>query len=160
VVSDTSPLRALANLGLLGLLHDLYSEVIVPPSVEKELANAPRGQSPVNLDEHPFLQVRSASDKAVVAAFLEDLDLGESEALALALEIRADLILIDETAGRDRAKQVGLSAIGVLGVLLEAKRSSFIGDLLPLLDQLQDEYRFYLTPQVRAEVLRRAGETP
>ena len=90
---------------------------------------------------------------------MQELDLGESEALALALEIRADLILIDEAAGRAMAKRMGVPFIGVFGVLLEAKRSGLIGAVLPLLDRLQNDHGFYLSAPVRDEVLRLAGES-
>jgi predicted nucleic acid-binding protein len=115
VISDTSPVRALANLGRLELLRELFTEVIVPPAVASELRSPPRGQAAVNLDGLPFVRIQSPSDRSSVERFLKDLDLGESEALAL--ELRADMILIDEAAGRARAKQVRLLSIGVLGVL-------------------------------------------
>jgi uncharacterized protein len=160
VVSDTSPVRALANLGRLDLLRDLFTEVVVPPAVARELGNPPIGQAVVALEGHPFIRVRAASDREAVARFLVDLDSGESEALALALELGADLVLIDEAVGRDVARRAGLASIGVLGLLLEARRRGLIESLSPLLDQLQNDYRFFISSRVRAEVLRSAGESP
>ncbi len=159
IVSDTSPVRALANLGILSLLERLYNEIVVPPAVASELSNPPKGQAVVDLAELPYVRVRSPSDRSVVDRFRGDLDLGESEALALALELGADLILMDEAAGRSMVKQVGLTTTGVLGILLEARQFGFLDALSPLLDRLRSEYRFYLTTSVQAEVLRLAGES-
>lgn len=158
VVSDTSPVRALANLGRLELLRLLYGEVVVPTAVADELRSPPTGQMAIELAAFPFIRVQAASDRSTVETFQVDLDRGESEALALALEIQADLILMDEASARAKAKPLGLPVIGVLGVLLEGKQQGLIDALAPLIDALQNDYRFYLTPRVRSEVLRLAGE--
>jgi predicted nucleic acid-binding protein len=160
VVSDTSPIRALANIGLLTLLRDIYSEVVVPPAVEWELRNPPAGQEVLDLSEISFITIRVPSEESSHRDLLEGLDPGETEALSLALEIQADLLLIDEADGRARAKRLGLKTIGVLGILLEARHRRIIGSLAPMLDRLRDEYRFFISPQLRAEVLRSAGEEP
>ncbi|WP_159452280.1 DUF3368 domain-containing protein [Singulisphaera sp. GP187] len=159
-MSDTSPIRALANLQRLDLLPELFVEVVVPPAVERELRNSPKGLATVDLGEYPFIRVQAVTDRTAVTRFLLKLDEGESEALALALEVGADLILLDEAADRHAAKRAGLTPLGVLGVLLEAKQRRLIESLSPLLDQLQDDYRFFITPRLRAEVLRSAGEFP
>lgn len=118
----------------------------------------PAGQAPIDLSVISFVTIRSVADRSRVDVFLQDLDLGESEALALAIELTADLLLIDEVAGRARSKEIGLESIGVLGVLLEAKRAGLLDSISPLLDQLQWQHRFHLSERVRSEVLRRAGE--
>jgi predicted nucleic acid-binding protein len=158
-VSDTSPVRALANLGLLGLLREIYTEVIVPPAVEKELLTPPDDQAPVTLNGLSFIKIRAPSDDSGVDRFLGILDPGESEALALALEISADLVLIDEADGRASARRAGLDTIGVLGILREAKQRGMIPSLAPLLDELRDRHRFFLSTRLREEVLRSVGET-
>ena len=118
----------------------------------------PAGQAPIDLSVISFVTIRSVADRSWVDVFLQDLDLGGSEALALAIELTADLLLIDEVAGRARSKEIGLESIGVLGVLLEAKRAGLLDSISPLLDQLQWQHRFHLSKRVRSEVLRRAGE--
>jgi predicted nucleic acid-binding protein len=72
--------------------------------------------------------------------------------------MRADAILIDEARGRRAAVSLGLHPIGVLGVLLQAKRRGLVPRLGPLLDQLQMTIAFRLSPDLRAEALRLAGE--
>jgi predicted nucleic acid-binding protein len=161
VVSDTSPIRSLGNLGLLSILQRLYGRVVIPRAVALELSQAPIGQSMIRLDdlgEIAGVEIANVADGAILERFLEELDRGESEALALAIELRADLVLIDESAGRSAAKKEGLEVIGVLGVLLEAKRQGLIGAVGPLLDELQIRYHFFIGEQLRRHVLRAAGE--
>ena len=158
VVSDTSPVRALANLGLLELLRVIYGDVIIPPAVAAELRNPPVGQAVVDLAGFSFVRVQETSGP-LKPDFLEELDRGEAEALTLALELRADLILIDEMAGRAKARALGLEIIGVLGVLLEAKHRGEIETISPLLDQLQINHRFFIAPRLLEEILRLAGES-
>ena len=158
VVSDTSPIRGLANLGLRELLREIYQEVIIPAAVAAELATPPRGQAAVDLAAFPFVQVRVSSMSLELHVLLGELDRGEAEALILAQELKAGLILIDEAAGREKAKQLGLDTIGVLGVLLEAKHRGSIEAVTPLLDRLKDNHRFFIGPGLRDKVLRLAGE--
>ena len=76
----------------------------------------------------------------------------------MAVEVHADAILIDETAGRAVARQRGLLPVGVLGVLLRAKHRRLILAVVPLIDRLQEELGFFISPALRAEILKQAGE--
>jgi uncharacterized protein len=158
VVSDTSPIRALAHLGLVELLRDLFGDVLVPPAVESELRASPAGLPVVDLGQFPFIHVQAPLDQAKVQQFLQSLDPGESQALALALEVQADAILMDEAAGRAMAKQLGLQPVRVLGLLLRGKQRGLIASVVPLVDRLEAELGFFLSAAVRAEALRLAGE--
>lgn len=161
VISDTSPVRALANPGLLNLLQILYDEVILPRAVALELSQAPAGHFVISLDDlagFRYLKVQEVAESSELARFLVELDRGESEALALAIELEADLILMDERAGRAVARREGVEVIGVLGVILEAKHRGLIESVSPLLDQLQNHHQFFIGEQLRRQVLRAAGE--
>ena len=158
VVSDTSPIRALAHLDQLDLLQVLFDEVFLPPAVLVELEQPRRGFVPLDVRSVAFLRVRAPADRVVVAELSATLDRGEAEAIALAIELRADALLIDEAVGRAVAQQHGLTAVGVLGVLLRARQRGLIGVIGPLLDRLQNELGFFIGAELRAEVLRRAGE--
>ena len=94
VVSDTSPLRALAHVGRLDLLGAIYGEVLVPPAVADELQDLASGFPPLAVASIPAVRVQAPSDPALVARFLRELDWGESEALALAIEVGAMIILM------------------------------------------------------------------
>lgn len=100
VVSDTSPLRALSHLGLLGPLELLFSDVLVPPAVADELAAGAPSCLPVDIASFEFIRVVVPRSVGDVSAAHPELDLGEAEAIALAVEVRADELLVDERFGR------------------------------------------------------------
>lgn len=151
VVSDTSPISNLIHIGLSHLLVALFGEVVIPPSVADELR--------VRHNPLPeYLRVHSPRDQRKVRALAEELDPGEAEAIALAIELEADRLLIDEKAGRRIAEQEGVPVIGVLGILLLARRRELIENVRDRLDQLETA-GFHLDDALRAEVLRLAGES-
>ena len=157
VVSDTSPISYLHQIQRLSLLGILYGEVVIPPAVESELRVAGDLHSGIDWN---LLRVVHPRDSEQVNALSTQLDKGESEAIVLALELRADLILIDEASGREAAARLGLRRTGLLGVLLEAKRRGIITSMAVHLDRLVRGTTFRMNPQVRLEVLRLAGESP
>ena len=121
VVSDTSPIRALDFLGQLPLLKVLFDKVLVPPAVQNELRSPPAQFAAVDLTQFDYFEIRAPQNIQQVQQFLRVLDRGESEALALALETNAQIILMDELKGRKTAEQHGVVALGTLGILLRAK---------------------------------------
>ncbi len=163
VVSNTSPLINLAAIGQDELLRLLYREVLVPPAVLSEFMHLKEREPRFALAVLPScVQVRPLSPEAArqrrdLAALLDD---GEAEALALASDLRADLVLIDERAGNRVARRLRLRPQGLAGVLLEAKTFGHLLAVAPLLEQLEREAGFWLGSRLRAEVLRLAGELP
>lgn len=124
VVADTSPINYLVLIAQIELLGGLYSRVLIPPAVLAELRH-PLAPKPVRewADNPPgWLQIQSPNSSLIVA----QLDLGESEAIALAIEVDAELVLMDEQAGRQEAVRRGLRVAGTLAVLDEADRAGFI----------------------------------
>lgn len=159
VVSDTSPIRALAHLSRTELLRDLYGTVLIPPGVADELNQPSTGGPVVNVDTIPYLQVREPGDRNAVNRFLQSLDLGESEALALAEELDASILLMDEAAGRAVGQQLRFLVVGTCGVLLRAKQRGLIAELKPLLDDLINNLGFFVSRRLRSQVLAAAGES-
>lgn len=100
IVSDTSPINNLAAIGQLALLRQLYGTVIIPEAVFRELTEP---EFPVagatEVQTFDWIQTRQVNSRAVVEALRNELDIGEAEAIALALELEADQILIDESRG-------------------------------------------------------------
>jgi hypothetical protein len=86
------------------------------------------------------------------------LDPGESEAIALALQLKAPVLLMDEADGRAAAAREGLTTIGAVGVLLQAKHLGLIPAVVPLIERLRDETRFFVSPKLLAQLRRQAGE--
>jgi len=158
VVSDTSPIRALSHIKRLDLLQKLFGEVLIPPAVVAELERSRSKLAPIAVQELSFVRIRTPEDRDAVRELEAILGPGEAEALVLAEEIHADAILIDERAGRAVARRRGLRPVGVLGILLRAKRRKLVAAVGPLLDLLQQELGFFISSSVRADVLRQAGE--
>ncbi|MFQ5668359.1 MAG: DUF3368 domain-containing protein [Candidatus Binatia bacterium] len=150
VVSDTSPITSLAGVEKLEILRALFDNVLIPPAVFRELEDR------VALPD--WIEVRNVREQAMVTHLLAELDSGEAEALALARELKADRVLIDERHGRDVAERLGLRYIGVLGVLLEAKRRGHLEAVGPIVDALVAKARFWVSEKLRREVLQAAGE--
>jgi hypothetical protein len=98
------------------------------------------------------------TSQAIVDALQAELDIGEAEAIALAVEKQANLLLSDERRGRQVATRMGLTYIGLLGVLLEAKRKGFLPEVKPVLDDLLAKAGFWVSPQLYTRVLQAAGE--
>ena len=156
-VSNTSPIRALAHLELLHLFELLFGEVLIPEAVADELLRPAPTFAPVPITVFPFIRVQAVAGTGV-SALGHLLDAGESEAIALADEVGADELLIDEAGGRSEAAGRGLKVVGVLGILLRAKVAGMIPAVGPLIDRLRDELHFFVSDVLRDEVLRRAGE--
>lgn len=159
VVSDASPLVSLARLGHLELLHALYGDVLVPEAVWQELVVQGAGQpGAAELGRAPWIRRCTVGNRPLVEALWQHLGAGEAEAIALALEAGAELLLMDERLGREAARRVGVRVVGVAGVLLEAKRKRLIPAIKPYLDLLRDVAGFRLGDDVYAQILRDAGE--
>lgn len=157
VVSDTSPLRALYHLGLVSLLPEMFGGVYIPTAVEKELASASGVFPVIKAANLPGIMVLAPRGEELVRHLSVSLDAGEAEAIALAVELDA-VLLVDERAGRAAAVRQGLPIIGALGVLLRAKRSGRLAALRPLLDELEKGANFYIAKELRQLVLRSAEE--
>ena len=160
VVSNTSPLTNLAAIGQFALFHQLYGRLHIAEAVWEEL-NA-RGQHWPGRDEvdaADWIQRHTVQNQALVTALRRDLDRGEAETIPLALELGADLVLLDEQEGRHAAQRLELRVAGVVGILLEAKSQSAVDAIRPHLDALRHKAGFHLTDQVYHSVLTLAGES-
>ena len=154
VVSDTSPVLNLARIGRLELLPLLYGEVLIPSAVYQELTRSKKDLPPaIDLPSLPWLKVATAKDQNRVQELREDLDPGEAEAIVLAIECRADLLLVDERRGRRTATAAGLTVTGLLGVVARAKQAGLIDLAKPVLDELIYIARFWIGPELYAAVL-------
>ncbi|MEW6367813.1 MAG: DUF3368 domain-containing protein [Acidobacteriota bacterium] len=98
-------------------------------------------------------------NRALVTVLERDLDLGESESIALAVDLTADLVPLDEKEARREAERLGLNVMGVVGVLLEAKARGLVSAVRPLLDSLRHDAGFWLSDAVYQSALGLAGES-
>ena len=151
VVSDTTAITSLLQIGQCELLARLYHEVIIPQAVRDEL-----------LAMHPtlpaFLRVGIVRQRAEVQRLQADIDLGEAEAIVLAKETAAELLLMDENEGRRVAVREGLRIVGLLGVLVQAKRMGMIPSVRELTTKLETVAGFRVGDDVKQIIFRSAGE--
>ncbi len=151
VISDTSVVTSLIQIDRLFLLQTLYGPVLIPEAVHRELC-----RSHESLPE--FLEVRQVLNREMVTRLKAVLDLGEAEAIVLAKETQADLLLIDEKLGRQVAAREGVTITGLMGVLVEAKHQELIGSVREFVGLLEDRAGFRVSEAVKQEAFLAAGE--
>lgn len=159
VVADTSPILNLARIGRLHLLPSLYQQVLIPTAVSAELAGFQNSMSAaLGPAYNSWLLVAEAEDQKLVRRLRDRLDVGEAEAIVLAVERYATLLLIDEKLGRQVAETLGVSVTGLIGLLAEAKQAGLIEQVGPVLDELIAKARFWIAPSLYRQVLVELGE--
>ncbi len=162
VISDTSPITNLAAIEQLDLLRQLYTTILIPVAVYDEMVAVDKLVPGANeVQTLSWIQRQPVADAQRVRniqANEDAIDLGEAEAIVLALELKADLLLMDERRGRTLAISLGINVTGLLGVLLQAKHNGFIPSVKSLMDRLMDEADFRVSRPLYATVLRAAGE--
>ena len=151
VVSDASPLIALNGIGRLEILEQLYATVLIPPAVSREVFERHGRESP------SWIETRLLSQDIPASILEERLGKGEAEAISLALEEKATLLLLDDRRARSLARSLGLPIVGVGGVLVAAKKRGLLESVSGPLDHLIQE-GFRIAPDLLEELLRLAGE--
>ena len=157
VVSNTSPLLYLHQLGLLELLQRLYTRVRIPPAVAHELGEgASLGHDVPAVRDLSWIEVSEVREERVLP-LATNLGAGEREAIALAIQIEDALLVLDDGLARRHAKLLGIRLTGTLGILLRARTEGFVEQVAPLIDRL-GELGFRLDDGTRKAVLKLAGE--
>lgn len=139
IVSNTTPLSELAKIDRLSLLQTLFNTILIPQEVYTELTT---GNHPATLliPAATWIETRTVNSLERIAQLLQPgLDRGECAAIALAEELNADRLLMDEQAGRNLARKLGLPIIGTIGILLLAKQQGILNAIAPLLNDLIDQ---------------------
>lgn len=162
IVCDTSPITNLAAIGQLDILRQLYVEIIIPTAVYNEMVKVDKVvPGAVEVQTLSWIQTQTVVDAQKVTKLQinhDNIDLGEAEAIILALELKANLLLMDERRGRALAASYGINVTGLLGVLLQAKRIGLISSVKPLIDQLIEQVDFRVSHQLYMTVLQSTGE--
>ena len=151
VVSDTSPLTALLTIGEADLLRSLFDDVVIPEEVKAELL---RGHPSLPL----WIRVEPVKNTLETARLYRLLDKGEAEAIELAKELHAERLLMDERKGRRVAAKEGVQVIGLLGIVLLAKRRGLIVSARSVVERLEKEAGVYLSSAIRNSALRTVTE--
>jgi predicted nucleic acid-binding protein len=157
VIADTTPINHLVLLGKEAILHELYGRVMVPAAVLAELRvqAAPPAVRHWIANPPAWLEVRRLS--SAFDSSLPTLDAGEREAILLAEELRADLLLMDDLGGRREAQRRRIKVAGTLTVLLLGTERGLIEDFPVTLQQLQ-ETGFRASPKLIEFFLDRYAE--
>ena len=156
VISDTSVITYLIQVDQLLLLKQVFGEVIIPQKVQEELYEI-KGQQSI-IEARKWIKVRQITNQKLYHEIEEELDGGETESIVLAIELKADILLIDEKKGRRIAEKYGLKITGLLGILIESKEEGLIKEVKPILDKLIYEIGFRISPKLYQEILKIVNE--
>lgn len=160
VVANSSPLISLSAINSLHLLRSLYATIYIPLAVYQEVVVIGKGKAGAKeVAGALWIRCRHVQSARVVSELMvkTHLDEGESEAIVLAQELRANLLIIDDQKARDCARELGISATGTMGILLLGKERGLISSVKALLDELVS-MGVYLDAKTCSRILRKAGE--
>ena len=154
VLSNTTPLIALAGINSLELLHQLYGSIIIPSAVKAELIGEPEKSAVANSS---WIVIKHISQEERKRDFRARLHTGEVEVMILAEEMCADLVIMDDYAAKKTAKFMGMKTTGTLGILIQAKKQGLIQEVKPLMESLIAQ-GLYVSEKIQRLVLREAEE--
>ena len=147
IIADSSSIIVLHETDLLHLLHEIYLQVTITPQVADE----------IRIALPDWMKISAPSDQQMVSTLLKDLDEGEASSIALALEHRNSLPIIDEKDGRKVAISLNIPIIGTLAVLLEAKQKRLVSSFKECLNKLLNK-GFRVSPRLIEKFLKESGE--
>lgn len=159
IVSNTSPISNLIIISEISLLQQIYPKILIPPAVHSELTRLPTLQpTMVSLLGAGWLEIQAPTNLQLLDTLNQTLDSGEAEAIALAVELSAGRLLIDERLGRKVSASYGLKLRGLLGILIHAKQRGLIPALKPILDRLINQAGFRVSQALYDRTLQEVGE--
>lgn len=158
IICDNSPLSALLAVGKLDLLMEIYGVVHIPEAVLEEInVLEKQGIDISTITQASWIQVHQVTQDFGIV-FPPKFHRGEIEAMLLALELKADWLIIDEHEGRKMATSLGINIVGLLGILIRAKQDGFIASLRDILDSLHTYSNFRLSKALVEKALQIVGE--
>jgi predicted nucleic acid-binding protein len=158
VVCDSSTLIAFARIAYLWILKKEFGELIIPQAVYRELVGkGARKPGSREIMEADWIKTEGVKGRKAVERLGRRLHLGESEAIVLAKEIGADLVILDDEEARMIGEAEGLIVVGGLSILVQAKTHGWIKAIKPILDELRAR-GFYVGDQLYRAILRNTGE--
>lgn len=146
-VANSSCLIALGSIGRLGIIEELYSRVTVPAAVADECQE--------KLPD--WVDVRQTHNRPLVRSLSVDLEAGEAEVIALAMELAAARVILDDKKARRIARELALPVTGTLALLARAKQRGVIANVREVVNDLLVR-GFRVSRAVLDETIRLAGE--
>jgi predicted nucleic acid-binding protein len=151
IVCDSSTIVALERINHLWLLEALAEEILIPHTVNKEI------NTKKDIDLPACFKVTEAKDKHFIKQNRENLHIGEVEAIALAKEVKADIVILDDKKARRLAEKEGLKVSGLLALIIMAKEKGIIKRVKPIVDDLKSQ-SFFVGKDLYDEILKLSGE--
>ena len=147
IISDTSCLILLDKIGELEILNKLFGTIITTTEIASEF-----GQPLPS-----WVVIKQPADKNYQSIIETSVDKGEASAIALAIELDDCLLIIDDLKGRKFASQIGLTIIGTIGVIVDAKLAGIVTAVKPILAKIKST-NFRITEQLEVIILKKSGE--
>jgi len=136
VIADSTCFISLARISKFDLLRELFGEIVVPQAVFDEVAKMGRNRPGQNeLRNSDWIKTKAISDNLAVQALETDIGRGEAEVIVLARETKANLVILDDSKARSKAKALGLEVTGTIGILLHAAKEGRFR-FIPILESL------------------------
>ncbi len=159
VVSNSSPIINLSAVNKIEILKIFFQEILIPKSVYFELISF-GDDKPGAKEAKEFSWIQRVDVKNINLSntLNKRLGIGESDAIVLAIEFNADLILLDDKKARKLARDLGLSPLGTIGILYEAKKRGLIESLKNELDDLITKNGFFIDEELYKKILQEVGE--
>jgi len=160
IVSNASVLIGLSSIGKLRLLREKFPQgILIPEAVRREVIDEGESRPGAReISEAKWIKIRKVEDNRIVELLLAELGNGEAEAIALAHEMGAEIILLDERDARRAAKRMDLMVLGTVGVLIWAKKAGKVESLKEELDALRDHGKFRFSQLIYERALREVRE--
>ena len=158
IISDTSCITNLFQINALEILPKLFGKIIIPEAVFNELLAFHKNTFTIQLSANKIEVLKVTDADSLQKAKFYELDLGETEALALALQLKNIALIIDEKAGKRAAEKLGIETVGLLGVLLLAKQNNHIQSVKFLLDDLRLKTTFHFSDFLYNKIIQLADE--
>ncbi len=154
VVVDSSPLIALARIERLELLREMFGEIVVPSAVWSEVVMSGLDKTGAReVIASGWIRRQEVVDQSAVDDLRRDLGAGEAEAIVVARELPADLLLMDEELGRRTARGLGVQVVGLVGVLVEARKRGLLPDAAGIAEVLHRKAGFWLSADLRGLIV-------
>lgn len=154
-VTNTTPIISLCSVRCEFILKELFGNITLPTAVDVELRSLEKPGS--RFSEEEWVRVVKVKNTDLVLFLEKDLDRGEAEAIALAKQLDADVVIVDENAGYQIAKLYSLPVIRTLSVLKIAKDKRIIREIRPIIEEMVERGRWY-SPRVLDKFLGDVGE--
>ncbi|MDM7273515.1 DUF3368 domain-containing protein [Sulfurihydrogenibium azorense] len=156
VVSNTTPILSFIKLNRIDILEKIYERILIPEAVFGEIQEG-KNKYYIDISKEPWIEILKVENRKILEQLEKELDKGEAEAIALSLELPADLLLIDEKLGRRIAEEKGIKISGKIGILIKAKKQGIIKEVKPFIYELIEKGNYYEESFIKL-ILQHTGE--